>query len=208
VQEDLPLPPAPDIVGFVDGIVRGRLCGWAYDRADPLRRLTVGVWDRTGREMAALADRYRADVHQSGHGDGCYGFAVPMGQLSEVEAVRVVSIRPTVELTYASAAPGVAAAEPHIFSVGSYTLQIDAPARRGQLSGWAVDTLRPQFRRALQLHVDGRLIGRQRATLYRAEVVDGVCDEYHGFLFALPAHSIASLILEDVGMGAIFRIQP
>jgi hypothetical protein len=208
VHEDLPSPAAPDIVGFIDGIVRGRLCGWVYDRADPGHRLTVAVWDRTGRQVSALADRYRADVQQGGHGDGYYGFVVPLRELVDVAAVRVVSMQPEVELSHVSSVPGTDIADPQDLTAGSYVLRVDRLTKHGHISGWAVDTLRPQFRRALKLHADGRLVGQQRATLYRAEAVNGVCDGYHGFLFARPGDLTVPWTLEDVGMGSIFRIWP
>lgn len=208
MHEDLPSPAAPDIVGFVDGIVRGRLCGWAYDRTSPRHRLTVAAWDPSGRQRLVLADRYRADVQQSGHGDGYCGFVLPLAQSSDVEGVRVVSTRPAVELTFVPNLRGTEAAAPKVFTVGAYTLQVDMPPIPGQISGWAVDRQRPQDRRALRLCADGHAIRRQRATLYRGDVADGFCDGYHGFLFTLPGSSMQSLALEDVGMSAMFRIWP
>src|SRR5687768_10496751 len=88
---------ASSIIGYVDGEVRGRLHGWAFDPAHPSQRLTVSVIGPTGPPVNTFADRYRADVHQSGLGDGYYGFSVPL-RYSDAASVRVVCNDSGVEL--------------------------------------------------------------------------------------------------------------
>ena len=52
------------------------LVGWAFDPAAPERRLKVLAEEPGRPSVAALADRYRADVQAAGHPDGCCGFAL------------------------------------------------------------------------------------------------------------------------------------
>ncbi|MCC8431701.1 hypothetical protein LJ725_22220 [Reyranella aquatilis] len=192
----------PHIVGCVDGPSRGRLHGWAFDRRNPLQRLTVALQNPGGRRFVTLADRYRADVQRAGMGDGHCGFSLPIPASGEAAAVYVLQGRSTVELPPASiVAPAGSGAQKH--RAASYELQIDS-LFPGRISGWALDTARPELRRNLQLYCNGRFIGRQRATLYRAEVVDGRRDGYHGFCFPLPAGQITSLTIEDVALDASF----
>jgi len=207
VRKKRPSSPVADssIIGYVDGIDRGRLHGWVFDRTNPSRRLTVAVRDQRGHEMLVLADRYRADVHQSGFGDGYYGFSLPMRNAAGAVSVRVGD-QFAVGLPGVSPRPHAERAQPQVFQVDTYTLHVDGIGG-GQIRGWAVDISRPELRRALQLHCNRHRHGQQRATLYRAEIVSDHCDGYHGFWFSLPSASITSLGLEDVGLGTVFLIR-
>lgn len=155
-----------------------------------------------GPRLVTIADRYRADVQKAGVGDGHYGFSLPIPGSGIIGRVYVMQGRFAVELPLTPSVPPPGnSAQKH--RAASYELQIDS-LFPGRISGWALDTARPEFRRNLQLYCNGRFIGRQRATLYRAEVVDGRRDGYHGFCFPLPAGQIASLTIEDVALDASF----
>ncbi len=196
---------ASSILGFVDGVVRGRLHGWALDRGNPARRLSVAVTVSTRRPVLVVADRYRADLQQSGHGDGHYGFSAPVGQVPiEAMTVHVISARPSVSLPCATEPSRLPKA--HGVEFGSLRLQIDDVAQRGHVSGWAWNRERPTHRCVLQLILGGSVRQTRRATLYRKELVAEAGDGYHGFHFPLPAGSGGRLTLRDVAVGQHFRI--
>jgi hypothetical protein len=180
-----------------------------FDRADPAKRLTVEVVGQAGRRLTVLADRYRADVHQHGVGDGHYGFSVPVRDLGDETAVRIFCTDPHVELVKADGGKSrkTEAAKPRTFRRGSYTLQIDGPIRPGPIRGWAMDTSRPHLRRVLRLRRDGQFVEQQRATLYRSELANGERDGYHGFSFFVPSGTTRAIAVEDVEAGLAFLIQ-
>jgi len=198
------MPRSSKILGFIDGIQRGRLHGWALDRANPGRRLLVAV-RVSGRQRTVLADRYRADLQQSGHGDGHYGFSVPVAHdpMDEISA-HVTSEWPFVSLTSAHTARPVTHA--HAAEAGSYELHIDNVVRPPFLSGWACNRALPNHRCVLQLFLDGSIRQTRRATLYRQELVAGGCDGYHGFHFPLPAGFSGRLRLRDIATGHLFEM--
>lgn len=196
---------ASSILGFVDGVLRGRLHGWALDRDNPGRRLSVAVTGSTRFPVVVVADRYRADLQQHGYGDGHYGFSAPIGHVpTEAIAVHVISERPSVSLPCVKGTRRFPNA--HSVEFGSQTLQIDDVTQRGHVSGWAWNRERPTHRCVLQLILDGLVQQTRRATLYRKELVTKGCDGYHGFHFAVPAGSGGRLILRDVTVGRQFRI--
>jgi len=196
---------ASNILGFVDGVLRGRLHGWALDRDNPGHRLSVTVTLPMHCPVLVVADRYRADLQQSGYGDGHYGFSVPMKHApEEAITVHVTSERPFVALPFLRETRRLPNA--HIVKVGSRQLQIDDAMQRGHVSGWAWNRERPTHRCVLQLILDGSIRQTRRATLYREELIAEGCDGYHGFHFPLPADSSGRLILRDVAEGQQFRI--
>ncbi len=198
------MPRSSNILGFIDGIQRGRLHGWALDRVNPGRRLLVAV-RMSGRERTVLADRYRADLQQSGYGDGHYGFSVPVAS-DPMDAIsaHVTSERPFVSLTPVRAARPVA--HGHAAEAGSFMLQVDNVVRPRLLSGWAWNRALPNHRCVLQLFLDGSIRQTRRATLYRKELVAGGCDGYHGFHFPLPAGFSGRLRLRDIATGQLFEM--
>src|SRR5688572_15794886 len=74
--------PTNDVVGWIDGVNRGRLHGWVCHRSYPLNRMTVDIFTAAGSRLVVLADRYRADLQQSGLSDGYCGFSVPLHRLT------------------------------------------------------------------------------------------------------------------------------
>ncbi len=60
---------------------------------------------------------------------------------------------------------------------------------RGEVAGWAVNSARPSERVEVELYVDGRFVGHQRAVLPRPDVVAAgrSADEHCGYVFPLPA---------------------
>lgn len=204
-----PFRPDPQIRGSLDGTSRGRLHGWVLDRAAPFRRLAVEVQAPTGKRVTLLADRYRADVHQSGLGDGYCGFSMPLQRLGTNGPVRVACADPRVELgvIVVSHSPPVAP-PPTVFEQASYILIVDAPIGSKHISGWAADRACPTSRRMLRLRDNGRILAQQRATMFRGDAARSLADGYHGFWFPLLAIAARRLYLDDVETGSTFLIQP
>jgi len=168
--------------------------------------LTVDVFTGAGNRLVVLADRYRADLQQSGLSDGYCGFSVPVHRFTDRGPVRLVTRAPRFELGIVdpwrhprARAPGNA-----IFRHTSISLQIDPPVSRTCVTGWAIAIAGTNRRRALRLRSGSTVLAQQRATLYRAELAVGDCDGYHGFSFPLPAGSRRSLALEDIESGSLF----
>lgn len=191
------------IVGCVDGLHRGQVRGWAMDADKPGSRLMVRMVDASGAVIAhGLADRYRADVQKAGYGDGYYGFALPVAGAEAVRSARFVCGSTGTELPKPS--PGHRRAAKTI-QKGSYTLYLDGAAAGPVLTGWAVDRHCPKERRLLCLRADRKLLGEQRATLYRPDAIDAGSDGFHGFCLPLPRPG-SDLLLEDVVSGLAFGI--
>ncbi|MGE0724964.1 MAG: hypothetical protein AB7O45_11350, partial [Alphaproteobacteria bacterium] len=71
-----PEPPANDetlrrgLAGHLDQIEGGFVRGWAWDEADPARRVVVDVYLADRLLGSATADRHREDLVAAGLGDG------------------------------------------------------------------------------------------------------------------------------------------
>ncbi|MCW5733921.1 MAG: hypothetical protein KIS73_07345 [Enhydrobacter sp.] len=194
------------VLGWIDGVSRGRLHGWVFCRADPLHRLTVDVFTAAGDRLVVLADRYRADLQQSGLSDGYCGFSIPLQRFHDRRPVRLVTRAPRFELGIVDPwrRPLANASGDAIFRHTSYSLQIDSPVSRTCVTGWAITLAGTNRRRAVRLRSGSAVLAQQRATLYRSELAVGDCDGYHGFSFPLPADSRRSLALEDIESGSRF----
>ena len=197
-----------DVIGWVDGVSRGRLQGWAFCRPYPLRRLTVDISTATGRRLVIVADRYRADLQRSGLGDGYYGFSVPLQRLCDSGRVRIATRAPYFELGIVNPweGPPANARGGAIFRREWYSLQIDRPLGPAYVTGWAISCPSTNYRRVLRLRQGGKVLAQQRATLYRSELAVGDCDGYHGFALALPLGSRRSLAVEDADSGSLFAL--
>jgi hypothetical protein len=201
-------PTNPRIRGSLDGASRGRLHGWVLDRAAPLRRLTVEVQVPNGKQVTLLADRYRADVHQNGLGDGYCGFSVPLQHLGASGPVRVACTDPRVELgaiDVSRSRPATPA--PMVFEQGACVLTVDMPIGLKHISGWAANRTCPTSRRMLRLRVNGRTLAQQRATLFRSDAAAFLADGYHGFWLSLPTTTVRKLYLDDIDTGLAFLIR-
>lgn len=195
-------------MGRIDGVSGGRLHGWAIHRAYPLHRLTVDAFTAGGDRLVVLADRYRADLQQSGLSDGYCGFSVPLQRLSGGGPVRLVTRAPCVELGTADPwqPRSDKASKAIAFRSTSYNLHIDRPLGQAHVTGWAIDLTGTDRRRVLRLRSGSTVLAQQRATLYRAELAAGDCDGFHGFSLPLPIGSRQSFALEDLETGALFAL--
>jgi len=197
-----------NVVGWIDGVNRGRLHGWVFHRPYPFRRLTVEIVTAAGSRLVVLADRYRADLQQSGLSDGYCGFSVPVQRFPEHGPVRIATRAPYFELGIVDPwqHPAANTAKAATFRYASYSLQIDRPLGQTHVTGWAVALTGTNRRRVLRLRSGSKVLAEQRATLYRSEMAVGDCDGYHGFSFPLPIGSRRSLALEDIESGSVFAL--
>lgn len=69
---------APHLVGNLDTISDQVVSGWMMVKDDPRRRCIVLLKEGERLIGRTVASFYRADLEQSGHGDGCYGFQIEM----------------------------------------------------------------------------------------------------------------------------------
>jgi len=161
----------------------------------------------SGCRLRVLADRYRADVHQTlGLGDGHCGFSMPMHHFGVHRPIRIACIDPPVVLgTLDLSAPRAAKAFPPIvFEREDYFLAVDRPVG-GHVSGWVANTASPMFRPRLRLLDEGRIVAEQGATLFRDEAAKVLPDGYRGFRFSVPT-TAKELALADVESGSVFPI--
>ena len=195
--------PATLASGY-DGVQLGRIHGWAFDPAHPTARLVMEVVSPSGARVSAVADRYRADVHKSGLGDGYCGFAIPLDRLGDAAGLRIFCRHPRMEL--ARSAPPATGNRPVLVQRRSYVLHLDNRPPGTPLTGWAVDWDCPDRRRLLQLQSGGGTVIRQRATLFRGDLRNSRSDGYLGF--ALPSPGGNRATITDLGNGISVRVTP
>lgn len=192
------------MLGSVDGVHRGYTRGWAFDPGAPTSRLIVRMVDATGAVIArGLADRYRADVHKAGHGDGHYGFALPVSDPRVLGTARFLCGPLGAELPRPGHGNGGAGAR--IFAHAGLMIRLDQPPGSAALSGWAIDRANPAERRVIRLRAERQTIAEQRATLFRPDSIEAGSDGFHGFSLAL-VRQTAPLFLDDLASGREFRI--
>ena len=68
-------------VSFIDRIGTNSIEGWAYYTDDPDAAVIVEAVTDTGKRTLAIADMYREDVADAGHGTGRYGFFIDLAPL-------------------------------------------------------------------------------------------------------------------------------
>jgi hypothetical protein len=191
-----------DLIGSYDGVRLGRVHGWAFDPAHPTERIVVEAVSLSGARVPAVADRYRADVHKSGWGDGYSGFAIPVDRLGDAEGLRIFCCHPSAELP--GPATGPKAGRPLRAQRQSYMLHLDDRRPGAPLTGWAVDWDCPDRRRLLQFQGEAGNVVRQRATLFRADMRSSRSDGYLGF--SLPAPSGRGATITDLANGVSIRV--
>lgn len=192
------------LAGGYDGIRADRIHGWAFDPARPATRLVVEAVSLSGIRVQAIADRYRADVHKSGWGDGYSGFAIPLGQLGDTAGLRIFCCHPKVELPGPATLPK--RGRPVRVQRKSYVLHLDDRPPGTPLTGWAVDWDCPDRRRMLLLRSETGQAVRQRATQFRADIRNSRSDGYLGFSLPTPAGRGATIT--DLANGVSLRVSP
>lgn len=184
-------------VGVVEPSEPWRVRGWALERAEPGRRVTLEIWLDGVRVRTLVADQAREDVGALGFGDGFNGFDVALSAPLD-RAVRV-------DVRVASG-PSLG---------GSPFLRSAAPRYVGwfdgvdgfSAGGWALDLAEPGRAVTVQALCDGAAIGTGLADLHRGDVVEaGLPHGRCGFhlLLERPASELVgravTLVIADAGL--------
>lgn len=170
------MPP----IGYIDGHSRGQIRGWVVDLEFPGQRVVVHVESARGRDRRqVIADRYRADVHKQGIGDGYCGFAVPARFFPASARIRFLCGQPLRELgRFTLPAPGRRATT---FRKGPLVVRLDRRPASDGLTGWALHRQDLEDRRRLLLCANGHILASQTATLFREDSLAEGGDGLHGF---------------------------
>jgi hypothetical protein len=182
-------PVAVAVEGRVEAARDGVVDGWAWQPAQPSRR----VWVRAcaaGEDLAAgVAEEPRPALLAAGIGDGRYGFrfALP-AQDGMGDAVHVETEDGTV-LPVADAASGNGSEPPPTRAQRPNVVRGRVEKiRSGTVSGWAFRPVAPEWRVGVTLIVDGRAVAHGVADLARPSLAQaGIGDGRHGFAIRLPA---------------------
>lgn len=178
------------------------LCGWAFDPSAPDVRQRVVLRGASGMELRVTADRFRADVHLAGHGDGHYGFSVPAGRLGDIALVRCRWADSGVLLEGSPPRADGSAQPLALIRRGRWRLRVDAPSPGDcRLSGYAVDLARPGIRLRLGLSGPNGDLDRARACLYRPDCECPGSDGFHGFVLRCRVAATAPLHIVDLDAG-------
>lgn len=186
-------------IGHVDGLSRGQIRGWAIDLEASGECTVVHFETAHGAKLRqVLADRYRADVHKQGIGDGYCGFAVPAKYFDPSARIRFFCGQPLRELgrfSFRAAAPKAAT-----FRRGSLVLRIDRRPAAAGLTGWILNRQDLEQRRRLLLCSNGHILATQTATLFRQDSLSEGGDGLHGFSLP-PVDASSGLAIVDASTG-------
>jgi len=187
------------LVGYIDGLSQDQIRGWAVDLEASGKRVLVHVESaRGGVRRQIVADRYRADVHKQGIGDGYCGFAVPAKFFAPLAHLRFLYGHPLRELGRFS----LPAARPKATTIrkGPLVFRLDRRAASEGLTGWALNRDDLEQRRRLLLLANGHILATQTATLFREDSLTEGGDGLHGFSLP-PVGASSGLALVDAFTG-------
>jgi hypothetical protein len=187
------------LVGYIDGLSRDQIRGWAVDLEAAGRPVLVHVESaRSADRRQIVADRYRADVHKQGIGDGYCGFAVPAKYFAPSARIRFLCGHPLRELGRFS----LPASRPKATTIrkGPLVVRLDRRAASAGVTGWALNRDDLEQRRRLLLCTNGHILATQRATLFREDSLTEGGDGLHGFSLP-PVDVSAGLALVDAFTG-------
>ena len=186
-------------IGYVDGHSRGHIRGWAIDLDAPGTCVIVRVEAGRGAEPTRVrADRYRADVHKQGIGNGYCGFAVPAKYFDRSASVRFLCGQPERELgRFSFRTPRPKATT---FRKGALVLRLDRRPTTAGLTGWALNRNDLEQRRRLLLCANGQILATQTATLFREDSLPEGGDGLHGFSLP-PVDASSGLAIVDASTG-------
>lgn len=191
-------------IGYVDGHSRGQIRGWAIDPEAPRRRVVIHVEATCGAALRpVLADRYRADVHKQGIGDGYCGFTVAAKYFDASARVRFLCGQPLRELgrfSFRAARP-----KPTVFKRGPLVLKVDRRPAAVGLTGWALHRQDLEQRRRLLLCANGHILATQMATLFRDDSLPEGGDGLHGFSLP-PVDASSGMAIVDASTGTAFDL--
>lgn len=187
------------LIGYIDGLSRGQIRGWAVDLEFPGESVVVHVeMERGANRRRVVADRYRADVHKQGIGDGYCGFAVPAKFFAPSARLRFLCGQPLREFGRFSLPPPPGKAT--TFRKGALVVRLDRRPASAGLTGWALYHQDLEHRRRLLLCSNGHILATQTATLFREDSLAEGGDGLHGFSLP-PITASSSLTMVDASTG-------
>lgn len=192
------------LIGYIDGLSRDQIRGWAVDLETPGNCVVVHVESaRDAGRRQVIADRYRADVHKQGIGDGYCGFAVPAKYFDPAARIRFLCGQPLRELGRFS----LRNAHPKgtTYRKGSLVLRLDRRPVTAGLTGWALDRQDLEQRRRLLLCANGHILATQAATLFREDSLMEGGDGLHGFSLP-PVDASSGLAMVDAFTGTAINL--
>jgi GT2 family glycosyltransferase/glycosyltransferase involved in cell wall biosynthesis len=164
-------------IGAIDGLIGGKIFGWAYDRDFGRRRVKITMYVDEKLVAEATANGLRRELVGVGNHDGFSGFVCAIPPERFVPGAKVRLFADGVELTTAPLILG--------------PKQIDGifePINGTIACGWVRERTRDTTRAALDMFVDGRLVRTVTADRLREELkAHGVADGRFGFAEELPA---------------------
>jgi hypothetical protein len=192
------------LIGHIDGLSQNQIRGWAVDLKAPGNFVVIHVEStRDAGRQQVVADRYRADVHKQGIGDGYCGFAVPAKCFSPAARIRFLFGQPLRELgrfSLRNAPP-----KGTTYRAGPLVLRLDRRPITAGLTGWALNRQDLEQRRRLLLCANGHILATQSATLFREDSLTEGGDGLHGFSLP-PAEAVSDLAIVDASTGTAINL--
>lgn len=171
------------VIGYLEAYVSNVLVGWVYLPEEPHRRLLLSV-EIAGRPVAAgVAHLDRQDVAQGGHGDGQYGFRIPI-HMEAGTPFRVCDATSGIVLFTQADLPeqaGLLASDP-----SQIRGNVDAVLGTA-IKGWCWHPHDPGRTLRVRALVDGREVAGADADEARGDLVNaGIGDGHHAFTLPMP----------------------
>ena len=180
--------------GFLEGVSRDWIGGWAQDLVDPGRKLVLRIIDDGLTLGEVTANQFRPDLKAAGIGDGHHAFALVVPGGLSPERRHLIEVRRIDDGRSLSGSPAVLDASPKAAFLAASLNAAPAPWRgqlevitRARLEGWAWDQRSPHLPLALVVLVNGEVVARVLANRYRKDLLKaGIGDGRHAFALHIP----------------------
>ena len=202
----------PNLVGDLEAPEPGGpVRGWCWSPQEPGRRRVVALVIGERVLAQVVCDQVSERLIPLGVGDGAHAFSWQPPRAVLPAGAGVVEIGMIDEAT--GRAVGKAVAYRHEAEAApALRFVLERAQEDGLLSGWCWSPEEPERRVALNVLVDGAVVGMTVADVFRADLLaGGVGDGAHGFSFLLPwevvsAHSAAQIGLADASTGRVLPV--
>jgi cephalosporin hydroxylase len=172
-----PLDGDADLGGCLDEVGPDWIAGWVLDRVDPSLPVALELWE-AGRKLTTIpADIAGVELSGTGPGDGRRSFAVPVPALLRDDAVHEIDIRraggrsvlaETLRFRFPRRDPLAPGRHGRAYP-GTIEGHVDG-CSQGVVHGWASRTASRHEPVAVQVLVDGVVVGESVARLKRADL--------------------------------------
>jgi hypothetical protein len=189
-------PDGHRIVGSLDAIVGHTVEGWAMNVQDPLKPVTVDIFDGDLLLGNAVAFMFRPELLAAGIGTGNHYFKFVLPESVFDGDVHVISARAAGSTQNRSIQPPKAAKRaakiaietPPITKSDEITAgMLEVVSDDGWVRGWACYPRLPGRRVEIEVVVDGEVVGDTVAALHRSDLESaGIGDGNCSFVFVLP----------------------